>query len=113
MKILFFISLLIFILYIASIIFLKWYYKNNFSILECVYIIGPKCECACVYQIGQEKIISIYKITSIVSYVLLFSGLIINIINLLKNKYKKVFTIISTIIYVFFIIRFFALLLNI
>lgn len=64
-------TLLIIISVVVSILFMCFsllsnnYYQNHKYILEYVHIIGPMCKCICPYQIGQEKIVLIYKIIKI------------------------------------------------
>ncbi len=107
-------SLSILALLIMLIIFYGNYYYRYEYILSCVHIIGPYCECECIYDVNQNIIISIYKIAVISSYVIMFIGFLFNaIIIFLKNTTKslKILSILSTIIYSIMIYRFIMLLL--
>lgn len=112
-KILISISTLLLIIYIGLVISGNLYYNKHVSILECVHIIGPVCECVCIYQEGQEKIILLYKILMISSYIMIFINLLFNVYFLITKKEKSILNIlpiVSTIIFIVISIIFFVIL---
>ena len=97
------------LLYIITVILSNNYYTKYKSILECVHIIGPVYQSACVYQTGQEIIVFIYKLIKIFSFVLLFISFFVNLFFLFikkASKLVKVISMISIIIYAVLIFRF-------
>ena len=98
------ISIGVSILFIGLGVLSNIYYQNHKSILECVHIIGPLCKCLCPYQIGQEKIILIYKIIKISSFISIFVAFLTNLFILFVKKTSKLVKVISIVSIVFYAI---------
>ena len=112
-KLLIIISIGVSILFVILSLLSNAYYQKHESILECVHIIGPICDCVCQYQIGQEKIISIYKVIKISTFISIFIAFFTNIYILFVKKTSKLVKIISIVSIIFYAILIFVFMLSV